>query len=896
MASTYLESSAIPIGIKTFALAAISYFAFGAMGLSFAISPGYASPIFPAAGLAVALMLWSGNRVWPAIWLGSFILNVSVSLLNGDLSMTGTLVAFTIACGAAMQAFIASRLVVLGVGNAWQDMQFETDIIRCLMLSGVVACIVSATTGVTVLYLAGVISGAAYIESWWNWWVGDTLGVLIVMPIVLSVLYRKKISWRNRFNTVIFPMLAVLLLVAGVIFLVNEWEHNLKLDEIRKQGESFEELLQKRYIAHKEAVAALSRLIEVTPDMSYEQFEYFTRITLKDNADIFALSFNPYITSAQRDAFEKRMSSAGMGPGFQIKESSRKIGLVSAGKRKVYVPVGYIAPLQGNAAAVGFDINSDPTRRAAIEQAIKSGKYSVTAPIHLKQEMHNRSGILILYPAYRNRYERAGAESADNIMGFAVAVIKLDELIKLAAGPSMANGLVYQIDDTTDPVARQVVFRSSQAPAPDTDYMWQTRMPVANRIWNIKVFATDEYLHQQPTPMTWMLSVVGLFFTALLQVLMLVITGRTNIVETKVREQTHELHKKRDELQDINAQLDALFRLSPDGFVAFSSSGKIQFANPAFQAITGISNQSILYQDESVLDLELRKRLAASELFSSVSAYFPNDESLPSQHVLTLHNPSKVVLQMIGMRSDSSNVSRILYLRDITSESEVASIKSEFISHAAHELRTPMTSIFGYIELLLNRSFDESIRREMLEAMQRQASLIVNMINELLDLARIDARGGKDFNFSPVQINTLVSSIVSDLMLEKEGWNIKLHQAENLLTVDGDASKMRQAIMNVLTNAQKYSAPGEEIEISILEQDGCVGIKIVDHGIGMTEEQVRHVGERFWRADMSGSHPGTGLGMSIVKEIVEFHNGRIEISSKPSAGTKVTLWFCITKG
>ena len=100
--------------------------------------------------------------------------------------------------------------------------------------------------------------------------------------------------------------------------------------------------------------------------------------------------------------------------------------------------------------------------------------------------------------------------------------------------------------------------------------------------------------------------------------------------------------------------------------------------------------------------------------------------------------------------------------------------------------------------------------------------------------------------------------------------------------------------MNVLTNAEKYSSSGKEIKVSILKAAGYAGVEICDRGIGMSEEQVQHVGERFWRADTSGSRPGTGLGMSIVKELVEYHGGHVEIRSTLNVGTSVTLWFPVS--
>lgn len=227
----------------------------------------------------------------------------------------------------------------------------------------------------------------------------------------------------------------------------------------------------------------------------------------------------------------------------------------------------------------------------------------------------------------------------------------------------------------------------------------------------------------------------------------------------------------------------------------------------------------------------------------------------------------------------------------MTSEHEVANMKTEFISHAAHELRTPMTSIFGYIELLLAKRYDEKTVHEMLQAMQRQSTYIINMINELLDLAKIDAKGEQDFNFERLDIHALLEQIVTDIKLQKPTHPIKLKAARNSVWVHGDGLKISQAIMNVLTNAEKYSPDGAAIHVQLVRQQHQVGISIKDQGIGMSEAQIQHVGERFWRADHSGNRPGTGLGMSIVKEIMHMHRGYVEISSTPAHGTQVTLWF-----
>jgi signal transduction histidine kinase/CHASE1-domain containing sensor protein len=873
-------------------LVALAYFVLGALGLSFAIQPGYASPIFPAAGLAAAVMLWSGNRLWAGIFLGSFALNIGVSWLNADLGLNKTIIAFVMALGATTQAWVAAKLVTWATGKAWRDMEFESDIMLTLLLAGGLACVVSASVGVTTLYLSGVISSQVYLKTFWSWWVGDSLGVLILMPIVLSILYRHHPSWYKRFNTVVLPMLGVLLIVASIVSLANYWEQNLMREQIRKQGENFKELLERRYIAHKEAIASLARLIEVTPLMHHEQFQYFTRNTLLDNQDISALSFNPIVQAAFRTQFERDMAEVGFERQFSIKQRNNEGQLVRAAEHPTYVPVAFIAPLEENRNAVGYDIYSESIRQEAINSAFVSGEMAVTAPIELVQGNAGKVGLLLMHPAKINKLSAYRYAEDFNLLGLSIAVIKMDEFIQIATAPNRLKDLVYQIHDVAFDGQRQLLFRShDMIEATNEDYLWKTSIEVANRMWEISVSPTNNYLQYQPTPMAWFISVIGLFITAILQVLMLVITGRTNVVERTVEAQTAELQRKSNQLQDSNLQLNTMFVLSPDGFVAISAEGFVQYVNPAFEEITGITSSRIIQQHETALDAELKLRAYAPDTFKGIAAYFSDGDQLRVESELILQQPKRTVLQMIGMNNNTSNLTKMLYLRDVTAERELADMKTEFVSHAAHELRTPMTSIYGYIELMLTRRFDEDLQREMLQAMQRQSLTIVNMINELLDLARIDARGGKDFTFEKTDINQLLTKIVSDLQLEQAGRNIELCLAEHAQWVYGDSAKLSQAIMNVFVNAEKYSEPHAKVHMRVIAAEQWIGVSITDHGIGMSEEEIRHIGERFWRAEHSGSRPGTGLGMSIVKEILRFHDGDWEIQSTLGHGTTVTLWL-----
>lgn len=348
------------------------------------------------------------------------------------------------------------------------------------------------------------------------------------------------------------------------------------------------------------------------------------------------------------------------------------------------------------------------------------------------------------------------------------------------------------------------------------------------------------------------------------------------------------------QVEDRNAQLDALFSLSPDGFVAFDRNGQVKFANPAFCIMTGIGTGEIVGQGEDVLVQALQMRAERGESFAGFAPLFAA-EGVRHSLSLNLSVPSLRSLQIVGVLSEASSVGRILYFRDVTREVEINRMKSEFLSHAAHELRTPMTSILGFAELMLVKRFDENRQREILQTIHRQTKWLVDILNELLDLARIEARRGKDFNITDVDLVALVREAEVGLSFDRQCWPLEINLPANTMGVRGDAAKLRQAVINIISNAQKYSPNGGVIAVRLVERDGFVGVEVADHGLGMTPEQLKNYGERFWRADTSGQTPGTGLGISIVKEIAELHGGNLEVASQYGVGTTVTIWLPVSR-
>lgn len=356
-----------------------------------------------------------------------------------------------------------------------------------------------------------------------------------------------------------------------------------------------------------------------------------------------------------------------------------------------------------------------------------------------------------------------------------------------------------------------------------------------------------------------------------------------------------------EELKQRGQHLDAIFALSPDGFVSFDPQRRVNHVNEAFTRLTGIPEVAALGLHEGELQARLagllRDRVRMPRL--SELRERPATEGNRRPPRLELERPAQRVIELQWRLGEDASIPQVLYLRDVTHETEVERIKSEFLSTAAHELRTPMASIIGFAELMRVRRYPPERQAELLDTVHRQAQRMASIIDELLDLARIEARRGKDFLIERIELGALVDEALRDFGVpaarEKPAW----HLPATPHWVEVDRSKLLQALVNVLSNAYKYSPDGGAVEVRLICADEgrgedarrLVGIQVADHGIGLKPEQLARMGERFWRADTSGRIPGTGLGVSIVQEILQLLGGRLEFSSTYGQGTTATLWL-----
>ncbi len=227
---------------------------------------------------------------------------------------------------------------------------------------------------------------------------------------------------------------------------------------------------------------------------------------------------------------------------------------------------------------------------------------------------------------------------------------------------------------------------------------------------------------------------------------------------------------------------------------------------------------------------------------------------------------------------------------------EANMVKSEFMSMASHELRTPLTTLLGYSELLLTRSLPESQKKEFLGFINEDSIHLSKIVDDLLDITRIESQ--KDFGFvkKPVQLADILAKNISFYSRAETGHRITSQIEDALPLINADGEKMGQVIKNLLDNATKYS-PGGDIVCRAFVRDNMVWITVQDQGIGISQQDLPRIFDKFHRVERKETEhvSGTGLGLSIAKYIVESHNGNIDLESELDKGTTIGFGLSIFK-
>jgi len=282
--------------------------------------------------------------------------------------------------------------------------------------------------------------------------------------------------------------------------------------------------------------------------------------------------------------------------------------------------------------------------------------------------------------------------------------------------------------------------------------------------------------------------------------------------------------------------------------------------------------------------------ISYAETFDPLDADSVSEIELPGEESNLV-----VKARVSAVVDDGGNyIGRVLALRDITAEREIADMKNEFVSTVSHELRTPLTSIKGYVDLILDGSAGDinEIQTEFLGIVKENSDRLVELINEMLDISRIES-GRVHLKVEPLDMAESVRGAVDTFraVLSQSGRTITMSVSDNLPQVAADRDRVGQVLINLISNAFKYSPGGGEITVTARHEGDFVSVSVTDQGLGISREDQKRLFTKFYRVDsaMTREIGGTGLGLSICKTILELLGGSIGVKS--TAGKGSTFWF-----
>lgn len=353
-----------------------------------------------------------------------------------------------------------------------------------------------------------------------------------------------------------------------------------------------------------------------------------------------------------------------------------------------------------------------------------------------------------------------------------------------------------------------------------------------------------------------------------------VLTRNFNYMSQVLRDTLSEVENERN-------KLSTLFLHMTDGVVAFSPAGLVIHSNPAAsQMLSRSMDPTTSFQD----------------LFAEDAAF---------DQILTLKRPQyletqktvgerELALFMAPYSADQAPGGVMVVIHDVTEQRRSEQARREFVANVSHELRTPLTNIKSYAETVIaaGDELPPELHNNFMGVIVSEADRMTRIVQDLLTLSKIDY-GKMEMNVSRFSFSKAVRSVYEAVALnaESHGHTLTFSCEENMPDVDGDRERIEQVIMNIVSNAIKYTPDGGKIAITAATSGRNVFVRISDNGIGIPEKDLPRLFERFYRVDKARSREsgGTGLGLSIAKEILNQHKGDIRIESVYGEGTDVTI-------
>ena len=344
---------------------------------------------------------------------------------------------------------------------------------------------------------------------------------------------------------------------------------------------------------------------------------------------------------------------------------------------------------------------------------------------------------------------------------------------------------------------------------------------------------------------------------------------------------TGELKQKLNQVDRQRREIEAILQHMNDGILAFDDTGKVLHMNPAAKNMLGLKGEKTFQEIFKKLNVEINMEAIL---------YLPNWTASEQR----VNVDDRIVNIFFAPYKDENDLSSgiIAVLQDITEHVKLDEMRKEFVADVSHELKTPITSIIGYADTLQDGEYDESTTKKFLSVISSEGRRMANLVSDLLTLSRYDTNRVKK-EVTEFDLGELAKKCEEKLRIEiqKKKQHVECYVTADVPPIKADKAGIERVILNVLSNAIKYTEENGSIKIYVGFVYNDAYIKIIDNGIGIPKEDLGRIFERFYRVDKARTREmgGTGLGLSIAKEIIEQNNGSIDIKSEYGKGTEVVI-------
>ena len=362
------------------------------------------------------------------------------------------------------------------------------------------------------------------------------------------------------------------------------------------------------------------------------------------------------------------------------------------------------------------------------------------------------------------------------------------------------------------------------------------------------------------------------------------LAGALNHMAATIKEKVRLISEGKNRLETVLTNMTS-------GVIFINGKRQVDLVNPAaerFLSFTGEGSKGVVH-DALIKHPELSA--AIDNALKSCGAL---------EREIKIENPEEAALQVVispihNNKGDCIGVVAVLH--DITERRKVERMRKDFVGNVSHELKTPVTSIKGFTETLLDGAIDDTeTNREFVEIIDKEADRLKRVIQDLLELSRLEGKQVK-LNFKPEDLSSIIRSTVQNLsgQIKSKNLNVQIELPEKTVIAAVDRDIVEQILVNLVDNAVKYSPAGGVIEIAVEEREKDVVVRVRDTGMGIPPEDIGRVFERFYRVDKTRSRDqgGKGLGLSIVKHLVDIHGGTVGVTSKQGEGSE--FFFALPK-